>query len=319
VLVCEYMQEGKQMNNLVYSSAGAILFLGSIAAHSFILRLKVVYREGKLSFRQLLQHAVEQDGYALCLAPGFFRFYALMGVMHAMEEEGLLKPSHIAGASAGALVGGFIATGAPTSTFVDPILSITREEIWDPELSVSGLLKGQKVQKKLMDLLPVQRFDDCPIPISVTAYHLAGFKTRVINSGDLATAMRASACFPLLFKPVEVDGALYIDGGVFDWCGTMALPDVPEKSALVVNVVYGMSMLSYSTLPDHLSSRARLLTIVLENIPMVTPYSMKDTGPLAYKIAKEATEVALKSSNGVFELASGHRFVVLDGKNVLLS
>lgn len=314
------MQERKQMTSLVsYVSTDALLFVGSIVTHSLILSLNAVHREDKLSFRQLLQHAVEQDGYALCLAPGFFRFYALMGVMHALEEEALLKPSHIAGASAGALVGGFMATGAPTSSFVDPILSITREEIWDPELSASGLLKGQKVQKKLLDLLPIKCFEDCPIPIGVTAYHLAGFNTRIIKSGDLATAMRASACFPLLFKPVEIDGALHIDGGVFDWCGTMALPGVPEKSALAINVVYGISMLTYSTLPNYLSSRAKLLTIVLENIPMVTPYSMEKTGPLAYKIAKEATRIALKSSNGVLELASGHRFVVLDGKNVQVS
>jgi NTE family protein len=268
------------------------------------------------SLRHVLQAAVERDGFALSLAPGFFRFYALMGVLHALEEEKLLKPSHIAGASAGALVGGFLATGASISSFIGPVLSITRDDIWDPEYSLSGLLKGEKVQQKLTSLLPVHRMEDCPIPLGITAYHLAGFKTRLIRSGDLATAMRASACFPGLFQPVELDGGFHIDGGVFDWCGSMALPGTPEKSALAVNITYGLSSLSNSVIPDHLISKAQLFTIVLENIPMVSPFTMKDVGPKAYKIAKDATKLALNCPNGILELASGHQFVVIDGAKV---
>jgi len=52
-----------------------------------------------------------RDEYALCLTPGFFRFYAHIGVLHALEDFGCLNVSHITGSSAGALIGVFLAAG----------------------------------------------------------------------------------------------------------------------------------------------------------------------------------------------------------------
>jgi predicted acylesterase/phospholipase RssA len=98
----------------------------------------------------------------------------------------------------------------------------------------------------------------------------------------LATAIRASACFPVLFSPVMVDGWPHIDGGVCDTVGMMALPGIPEDSRLIVNVINGNSQLSHSVVPEQYPN-AKLLTIVLNNIPSVNPLSIETCGPLAYK------------------------------------
>jgi NTE family protein len=59
----------------------------------------------------MLSHILGNDSYALCLSPGFFRFYAHLGILHALEESDLLNVSHVTGSSAGALVGAFLAAG----------------------------------------------------------------------------------------------------------------------------------------------------------------------------------------------------------------
>jgi NTE family protein len=59
----------------------------------------------------MLKHILEQEDFSLALTPGFFRFYAHAGVLHAMEECNCLKVCHVTGSSAGALVGAFLASG----------------------------------------------------------------------------------------------------------------------------------------------------------------------------------------------------------------
>lgn len=59
----------------------------------------------------MLHQILSSEDYALALTPGFFRFYAHIGILQALEERGCLRPSHVSGSSAGALVGGFLASG----------------------------------------------------------------------------------------------------------------------------------------------------------------------------------------------------------------
>jgi predicted acylesterase/phospholipase RssA len=139
------------------------------------------------------------------------------------------------------------------------VFSIRRGDIWDVGLGF-GLLKGQLVQELLERMLPVHRFEDCKIPLGVAAYDVYNFKTNCISTGDIATAIRASACFPVLFQPVMIDSRPHIDGGVWDDGGLMALTSVPE-SKLVVNIVCGRGRIGSSKLPEKFKD-ARVSIIV---------------------------------------------------------
>jgi predicted acylesterase/phospholipase RssA len=59
----------------------------------------------------MLTHILNQQEYALAITPGFFRFYAEIGILKALEECNCLNPSNVTGSSAGALVGAFLASG----------------------------------------------------------------------------------------------------------------------------------------------------------------------------------------------------------------
>lgn len=160
---------------------------------------------GRLALNRLPMSIIREvlsEPYALCMSPGFFKFYTYVGILCALEEEGLLDVTHVAGSSAGALVGGFLAAGLRPSEMVDPVLKIRREDMWDFG-AFAGLLKGQKFRGILQDQLLVQKFEDTVIPIGVCSYDILKFKTSIITNGcniDLATAIHASCC--VLISPI---------------------------------------------------------------------------------------------------------------------
>lgn len=127
-----------------------------------------------------------------------------MGVLHALEENNCLSVKSCSGSSAGALVAAFLASGMKPTDMPREVFSLKREDIWDVGIGL-GLLKGNLFQKILEEKFPVQTFEECRIPLGVTAYDVLGFRTNCITRGNLATAVRASCTFPGLFQPVVID------------------------------------------------------------------------------------------------------------------
>jgi hypothetical protein len=189
------------------------------------------------------------------------------------------------------------------------VFSISREDVWDVGIGF-GLLKGNLFQNKLEEFLPIKTFDQCKIPLGITAYDLLRFRTNCIYEGDVATAVRASCCFPVLFSPVMIDSYPHIDGGVHDSVGLMALPGVP-KSKLILNVICGRASLRSSKLPEKYKD-CRLITLVMENAPFVNPFNMKEMGPVAYNSSKSAMLTALCNSGHIQQLGFNHWCVFVD-------
>ena len=137
--------------------------------------------------------------YSLAMAPGFFRIYAHTGILHALEEAGLLNVCSAAGSSAGAMAAGFLCAGLSPGQMIDKILEIKRPDIWDADPGFRlGLLKGELLQDIFERSTPAQDFESCPIPCGMTAFDVLGAKTVVLKEGSIATNMRASACFPII-------------------------------------------------------------------------------------------------------------------------
>lgn len=176
---------------------------------------------------------------------------------------------------------------------IEYVLTIQREHIWDIG-GIGGLLKGTLFQQLIEGYLPVKTFEECKIPLAVTAYDLVRFRTNCITTGNIATAVRASCTFPGLFQPVMIDGSPHIDGGVFDDSGLMSMPHCiasrdgttnnssnkensgsdssdaanrSEKRKLVVNIVCGRGRLNSSYLPEPLKD-SRVSVEVLLNHPL---------------------------------------------------
>ena len=61
-----------------------------------------------------------------------------------------------------------------------------------------------------------ETFEDLKTPLKVTATDFYGHRLHVIDSGELRSALAASAALPAIFEPVRRDGRLLIDGGFYN-------------------------------------------------------------------------------------------------------
>jgi len=132
----------------------------------------------------------------LALSGGAARGLAHIGVLRALLEH-KIPIDFIAGTSAGAIVGGTMASGMP----LDEIESIGRNLRWRDvgrmTMSRMGVQSNERLEQYLRSRLPVTRFEGLPIPFAAVATDLHSGKAVVMRTeGDLPSAIRASCAIP---------------------------------------------------------------------------------------------------------------------------
>lgn len=151
----------------------------------------------------------------LALSGGAARGIAHVGVLRALEENAIPIDA-IAGASAGALIGGAYAAGLS----IVQLEAMARKFRWRHTSRFSfsrlGLRSNARLEKYLQTHLPTTRFEQLRIPFAamVTDLH-TGTLVVMRDTGDLAFAIRASTCIPGLYVPArDGDGRQLVDGGL---------------------------------------------------------------------------------------------------------
>ena len=181
---------------------------------------------------------------ALVLSGGGAKGYAHLGVLRVLEKENI-KIDYIAGTSIGALVGTLYSIGYSVDeiekvldnlnieSFLESGSDLTGLDLdkketlkkysfyinFDNELNYSlpkGLRETEELYLVVKNLLKkyenIKNFDNFPIPLRVVATNLNTGETKSFSEGDIAKILTASMAIPTIFEPVEVNGALYVDG-----------------------------------------------------------------------------------------------------------
>jgi len=152
---------------------------------------------------------------ALVLASGGAKGFAHIGAIEALEEAGY-EITSIAGTSMGALVGGLYAAGGMEKV-KEWMFTLTRKKVFnlvDLTFSPHALVNGTRVMTALQQLVPDCNIEDLPKPFCAVATDMKEGEEYVFRSGSLYNAIRASISIPMLFRPVEIDQKLLIDGGI---------------------------------------------------------------------------------------------------------
>jgi NTE family protein len=190
--------------------------------------------------------ADEEPKIGLVLSGGGAKGFAHIGVLKVIEESGL-KIDYIGGTSMGAVIGGLYAASYSANE-IDSIINsidfkILLQDIVPRSQSLffekqygenhlitfpvnskhkislpKAIATGQSIYNELNGLFEhvntVTEFDKLPIPFFCITTDLESGKHVVLDKGNLAEAIRASASLPTLLEPVEMGGRSYIDGGV---------------------------------------------------------------------------------------------------------
>ena len=222
--------------------------------------------------------------FGLAMSSGFFSFFAHTGMLSALVERGL-SPAHVAGSSAGALVGGAYGAGLAPRDLADVLVRLERAHFWDPRVG-AGLLAGKKFDAMLRETLPVAAFEATRVPVKISAFDIYARKTAVLERGDLSDAIRASCAVPAMFHPVWIDKRPYWDGGILDRPGIAGVP----TGRLLFHHIASRSPWRFAGLG--LPRRPDLVSLVIDELPRSGPFKL-DAGKRAMQLAREATLRAL--------------------------
>jgi NTE family protein len=140
---------------------------------------------------------------------------AHIGVLRALELSSI-PIDCIAGTSAGALVGGAYASGMTVSEIEKIGRNLRWRDMGRVTISRLGIQSNVRMEEFLRARLPVQRFEDLPIPFAATATDLhTGSPVIMSGEGDLPFAIRASCAIPGWYVPVSDEkGRQLVDGGL---------------------------------------------------------------------------------------------------------
>lgn len=195
----------------------------------------------------------ERQTVGLVLSGGGAKGIAHIGVIQALEDNDI-PIDYVTGTSMGSIVGALYSMGYTPQEMmeligsrgfsywstgkVDPKLDyyFARQNA-SPTLFSTGLgstknTPADSVPASLISPLPMAfafmdifapytaqcggNFDRLFVPFRCVASNMTKKQKHVFASGQLGDAVRASMSYPIVFQPIEIDGDLYYDGGIFD-------------------------------------------------------------------------------------------------------
>lgn len=191
----------------------------------------------------------------LVLSGGGAKGVAHIGVIKALEDNGI-PVDYVAGTSMGAIVGSLYSCGWNPRQMLDLILSPDfkywstgtlnrnyeylvslppRNPAWitfNPGVKDSTNIFQNIIPTSLINPVPMNleflelyspyteqcdaNFNKLFVPFRCVTSDVYHKHKIVLKEGSLGDAVRASMSFPLVFKPIEIDGVLVYDGGIYD-------------------------------------------------------------------------------------------------------
>jgi NTE family protein len=149
----------------------------------------------------------------LTMSGGGVRGLAHVGVIRALEERDM-EPTVLSGASAGSLVGALYAQGY-TPDEICEFFDTTEIFRWGHYTWLKpGLIDTDKFHDIFKKKLPEDSFESLKKELYIVATDIVNGQPKIFTEGQLIKPILASAAFPVVLSPVEIDGTLYADGGI---------------------------------------------------------------------------------------------------------
>jgi NTE family protein len=158
---------------------------------------------------------VRRPRLGLALSGGAARGLAHVGVLKVFEEHGV-RVDCVAGTSAGALVGGALASGMAFEELERIGRSLRWRDLGRMTVSRLGVQSNAMLEEYVRARFPVTRFEEMPTPFAAVATDLqTGAAVVMRDEGDVAFAVRASCAVPGWYVPVTDErGRQLVDGGL---------------------------------------------------------------------------------------------------------
>jgi len=277
----------------------------------FLLNIQVVYSQENIK--------KERPKVGLVLSGGGAKGFAHIGIIKAIEDIGL-EVDYVGGTSIGSIIGAMYAAGYTS----DQMIAMIREQNWtdviqdvfprrDLSIQEKGLdekffatfpiskkqgihlplsvVQGQQVmnilEKMFLPTYNIKNFEDLQTPFLCVATDLLSGDALVLDTGNLALAVRSSMSIPSFFAPVKYGNHLLVDGGVVNNYPVM---DVKKMGA---DIIIGVDVQSPTRTLGQLNNPISIMTQIVEF-----------HGKPAVKMGKEHTNIFIQPDISGYNMMS---------------
>lgn len=173
----------------------------------------------------------------LALGGGAARGFAHVGVIQVLEEAGI-RPTLVAGTSAGSLVAAFYASGKSGKQLQHAAETMEEATIadWTLPLFNRGMLRGDALARYVNTQVGSRLIEDMPLPLGIVTTDLNSGQSMLFQRGDTGTAVRASSSVPGVFQPVRISGHDYVDGGLVSPVPVRAARQMGAELVIAVDI-----------------------------------------------------------------------------------
>lgn len=278
----------------------------------------------------------------LVLSGGGAKGIAHIGVIKALEENNI-PIDYIAGTSMGAIVGGLYAAGYTPDEIMSLIESrefakwstgqIDEKLTYyflkkrpNPAIINLPVSKGDSIHSA--SILPTSLISPLPMNFAFTELFSAytaqcgGDFNRlfvpfrcvtsdvyakhkvVCKSGSLGDAIRASMSFPLVFHPIEMDGTLMYDGGIYD-----NFPVDVMRSNFAPSIMIGVDVSSPTGAPKANNLISQLEDMIIQN----NDYSLPEEEGIKIRISlKEFNLLDFPKARQIYQIGYERTLAMMD-------
>ncbi len=195
----------------------------------------------------------------IALGGGAAKGFAHIGVIKMLEANGI-KPVVVSGTSAGSVVGALYASGMDAYAMQEKAFALDESRIRDVSLFSGGVVKGQKLQDYVNELVGQRKLEKMAKPFAVVATRLEDGQRTVFVRGNTGQAVRASSSVPGVFEAVTIGQSHFVDGGVVSPVPVDAARELGADFVIAVDI---------SSKADGIASPASLLGNVNQSIKIM--------------------------------------------------
>lgn len=173
----------------------------------------------------------------LALGSGAAKGLAHIGVLKSLEKHSI-PIDYIAASSIGAIMGAHYSRFRDIQRLEEAVLKFDRKkgiELFDFTI-VGGIIKGNKTETFLSELLENANFQDLSIPISIVATDFNTAQQVIFNNGSLIKAIRASIAVPAIYQPIHYLDKLLADGGLSNPVPVSVVASMGSDITIAVNL-----------------------------------------------------------------------------------